>query len=385
MKKFSTLYVGLDVQDTIDIAVAEAGRDGEVRHVGSIGGDLAAVDRALRKLQSTGARLHIVYEAGPCGFVLYRHLATKGIEVEVVSPSSIPRRPGDRIKTDRRDALMLARLARAGEFTAVVVPDAGDEAIRDLVRAREDAVRAQRNVRHQLKALLLRNGVRYAGKTAWTAAHLRWLADLKLTLSGAAAYLPGIYPRHHRKHRAYQPDRKCHPGCRSHLAHGAGGGSAPGFARHRPDCSDNPGGGDWRHRTFHPSARTHGLPRSGAGRTQLRPTAPPGINHQGRQRSRPADADRVRLVIPLSGARGADSAKTGGEGCPGNSRHRLVGPSAVVRPLQAAGGAQAAAQQSRRSYCPRTDRLRLGDHAGGEAAPTLNPNPSIGKGALSTE
>jgi transposase len=148
--------------------------------VGSIGGDLAAVDRALRKLQSSGAQLHVVYEAGPCGFVLYRHLAAKGIEVEVASPSSIPRRPGDRIKTDRRDALMLARLARAGELIAVVVPDAGDEAIRDLIRTREDAVRAQRNVRHQLKALLLRNGIRYAGKSAWTAAHLRWLADLKL-------------------------------------------------------------------------------------------------------------------------------------------------------------------------------------------------------------
>jgi transposase len=181
MNESTTVFVGLDVhKDSIDIALADAPRDSDVRHLGTVAGGVDAVSKSMRRLVSAGHRLHIVYEAGPCGYALQRHFAGLGWHCEVVAPSSIPRPPGERIKTDRRDAMKLARLARVGELTPVRVPDEADEALRDLVRAREDAVREQRNARHRLKALLLRNGITYAGKSAWTAAHLRWLAQLAL-------------------------------------------------------------------------------------------------------------------------------------------------------------------------------------------------------------
>jgi transposase len=168
-------FFGLDshAQSTA-IAWAQAGRAAP-RFIGTVGAKFAELTKALTHL-GTPDSLLIVYEAGPCGFGLARELATHGYRCEVVAPSRIPHRPGERIKTDRRDALKLAGLALAGELVAVRIPDARDEAIRDLCRSRVDAVRARLKARQQLKALVLRHGRRYGGKTSWSAAHERYLS-----------------------------------------------------------------------------------------------------------------------------------------------------------------------------------------------------------------
>lgn len=180
MKK-NTIFVGLDVhKNSIDVALADDGRDGEVRFYGSINGDLESLQKVVRKLQSKGAILRFVYEAGPCGYDIYRFLTKLGFDCCVVAPSMIPRKSGDRIKNDRRDALNLARLHRSGDLTPVYVPTVEDEAMRDLTRGREDAVKAYRASRQVLLAFLLRHGFRYSGVSYWSKAHWNWIGDIKM-------------------------------------------------------------------------------------------------------------------------------------------------------------------------------------------------------------
>lgn len=182
MEEAITAFVGLDAHaQSTAIGVAELGRVAP-RFVGTVGPKFSELSKALTKLGDPCALL-IVYEAGPCGYALARELNAAGYHCGVVAPSKVPRRPGERVKTDRRDALTLAGLARAGELTFVSVPDERDEAMRDLSRTRIDAVRARLKARQQLKALLLRHGRRYIGKTSWTAAHERYLAKVSFAHS----------------------------------------------------------------------------------------------------------------------------------------------------------------------------------------------------------
>ena len=173
-------YVGLDVHKaTVCVAVAESGRGGEVRQVGVFQNRPEILCKMAAKLGRGGRRLSFSYEAGPCGYGLHRLLTACGHSCVVVAPSLIPMKSGDRVKTDRRDAMMLAKLHRAGELTAIWIPDATHEAIRDLVRARATAGRVLSKARQHLQGFLLRHDRIYRGARAWTQAYWRWLTTVR--------------------------------------------------------------------------------------------------------------------------------------------------------------------------------------------------------------
>lgn len=162
------------------VAVAEAGRAGEVRFVGEIDNTGVATAKLVKKLAARYGRLTFCYEAGPTGYGLYRQIKSLGHECIVVAPSLIPQKPGDRVKTNRRDALSLAKQLRAGDLTAVWVPDERHEAMRDLSRVRGAAVEDLRGKRQQVSSFLLRHGLHYPGQKTWTRAHMVWLVGVKL-------------------------------------------------------------------------------------------------------------------------------------------------------------------------------------------------------------
>ena len=174
-------YAGLDThKERIAVAVAD-GAGGTPRFYGEIANTPDAVSKLLARLSPQGEVVSYCYEAGPCGYGLYRQITAAGHPCAVVAPSLVPTRAGDRVKTDRRDAENLARLHRAGELTRVWVPDSEQEAMRDLTRAREDRKRMEQHARQRLNAFLLRHGRAFGGKTKWGPAHWRWLEQVRFS------------------------------------------------------------------------------------------------------------------------------------------------------------------------------------------------------------
>ncbi|MBM3508430.1 MAG: IS110 family transposase [Alphaproteobacteria bacterium] len=179
MAQSTPLFVGLDVhKDSIAVAHAAGGSAEPPVFVGAIGPRQADIDQLLRRLQGKTSALTFAYEAGPCGYGLHRYLTGKGVACQVVAPSLIPKKPGDKVKTDGRDAVELARLLRSGDLTAVYVPSVEDEALRDLCRARDAARVTGKDAKLRLKAFLLRLGRHYVGRATWNDAHRRYLAKV---------------------------------------------------------------------------------------------------------------------------------------------------------------------------------------------------------------
>ena len=175
-------YVGLDThKDTIAVAIADI-TGGKPRYYGEIANTPTALTKLMKDVSPNGEVVSYCYEAGPCGYGIYRQISGSGHDCCVVAPSLIPTKPGDRVKTDRRDSENLARLHRAGELTPVWVPDLEQEAMRDLTRAREDMKHLERQARQRLCAFLLRHGQRYeSGKSKWTQAYWRWLERINFS------------------------------------------------------------------------------------------------------------------------------------------------------------------------------------------------------------
>jgi transposase len=358
-------YVGLDVhKDTIAIALAEAGKRGEVREHGKIANTPAALKALTTKLARSGHELRFCYEAGPCGYGIQRQLSAMGHGCVVVAPSLIPRKPGERIKTDRRDAVNLAKLHRAGELTAVWVPDPAHEAIRDLVRARLAAVRTLRQARQQLSGFLLRHGHHY-NRTAWTLMHRRWLAGLRfeqavhhIVLEDCIAAVEAATARRKRLEahvEAMLPDWSLAPVVRALQAlRGMALVAAATLVAELGDMT-----------RFAQSAPAHGVSRSGSVRAFQRQHAASGRHYQGRQWRGTTGADRGRVELSVPSPDQPRAAAAAGEPGQTDPRHRVEGAGAAVPAVSQACSRGKAADRGHRRDRARADRLRLGDRTTG--------------------
>jgi transposase len=183
MNKNSILFIGLDThKDFFEVAYFSPEQHQAVEHYGRISSSKVSLTKFVQSMQRKypQSTLHVVYEAGPCGYWVYRHLTKLGHECFIVAPSLIPKKPGDRVKTDKRDAILLCTLLKNGDANPIYVPEPEDEAVRDLSRARERAMFDLNDARYQMKAMLLRNNIHYDGTANWSLKHLRWLTEMVL-------------------------------------------------------------------------------------------------------------------------------------------------------------------------------------------------------------
>ena len=302
----SEVFVGMDIsKDSHAVAVAESGRDGEARFYGEIGSDGASVRRFVRKLERLGARLRVCYEAGPTGYGLQRLIEEFGHECAVIAPSLISCRPGERVKTNRRDAVKLARLFRAGELSEIWTPDEAHEAMRDLVRSREAAVKDRSRKRQEIRSFLLRHGKIYPSKQAWSTKYFRWLHDLGFAWPGQIVVLHEmIVAETQCRERVARLDQAIEDALLD--AARTGGGAPSGAARRRADRFGHLHGGGWRHPTVRKPSPPDGLARPGALRGLDGRQRSARQHHQNRQRTGAQNVGRERLDLPLSRASGED-------------------------------------------------------------------------------
>ena len=232
MSQSRTLFIGMDVhKDTIAVAYVAQDHGAEVTSSGPLAHASVISINSSARCHPRPQHLIFVYEAGPCGYWLYRYLTKKDDDCWVVAPSLIPKKAGDRVKTDRRDAVQLARLARSGDLTAVSVPQVEDEAMRDLTRAREDALSDCKDAKFRLKAFLLRHDIRSTGRANWGPAHLRWLSEVVCPTPAQHIVFQEYVRAVHRAHRTPPAARAGTPRARASLALAPGGRGPAGPAR----------------------------------------------------------------------------------------------------------------------------------------------------------
>ena len=367
MGKYSEAFVAFDVaKKKHAVAIAEGGRAGEVRFLGDVENSRLPIERTIKRLADRYERLHVCFEAGPTGYGLYRQIQALGHDCMVVAPALIPKRSGERIKTNRRDAVTLARLHRAGELTGVWAPDAGHKAVRDLVRAREAAADDLRRKRQQLLSFLLRHSRIYSGGGHWTLAHRRWLANQKFEHAAQQiVFQEGIdaiedalqrLRRLEKQLTLIVPEWSMAPVVEAYQAmRGASFLVAVTFAA---EIGDAP---------VRYATTADVLPRSGPSGELDRRYDPTEGPHRGGQPARAAGAGRSSLDLSLSGTSEQHLESPAGRTAEARARHRLEGAGPTVRPLSPSQRKRQEASDRRSCDCSRDGCVPVGDRSRGRA------------------